>query len=830
MENLTNFELQLAFEYVQFTGKNVFLTGKAGTGKTTFLHNLKKTSSKRMIVTAPTGVAAINAGGVTLHSFFQMPFSPYIPRDYLDASEVKSSESSGFIEGHWKLNREKINIIRSLDLLVIDEISMVRADILDQVDVILRRYKNRNKVFGGVQLLMIGDIHQLAPVIKDDEWNLLKRFYDTIFFFSSRALQKALVVNIELKHIFRQSDETFIRILNKIRHNNLDDESRKILSTRYIPGFRPDSAEGYITLTTHNAQAREINELELSKLKGDVSEFQAVIEGEFPEYSYPTDSALRFKAGAQVMFVKNDSSKEKRYFNGKIGKIARIDDEIIFVKCDDLGQEIEVEVEKWENMRYTVDEETKEINEEGIGSFTQYPLKLAWAITIHKSQGLTFEKAIIDSKAAFAYGQVYVALSRCKSLEGLVLSTPLTSGGIINNLRVDEFSRNVEQNQPQKEQLNDAKKEFQQQLISELFDFVSIIKKLYSGRKMIRESNLVGSSANIDKIDKIIDSCKLEIIEVAEKFDVQLLQLFTLSENPETNLQLQERIKKASNYFSEKLRSLVQDHVSDFQLITDNKSIKKLIKKYHDELRVLIHEKLSVLDLCKNGFTTKSYSETRAKASITEPSAKIAKEKEDINVPAKIRHQALYEKLQNWRNAKAGEQNIPHFMVIQIQTMVDMAEQLPVSIKSLGDIRGFGKKKIQKYGNEILEIIRTFAKENKLETGSYDELPEPKKVKTDTKKLSFDLFQQGRSIDEIARERNLALTTIEGHLAHFVGTGEIPIEKVVNDEKRETITQYLLNNDTQLLTPAKEALGDNYSYAELKFVMKHLQYLGELEH
>jgi hypothetical protein len=828
MEQQTNPELQLAFEYVQYTGKHIFLTGKAGTGKTTFLHNLKRLSPKRMIVTAPTGVAAINAGGVTLHSFFQMPFTPYIPRDYLSGIDAQNIDNQGIIEGHWKLNREKINIIRSLDLLVIDEISMVRADILDQVDAILRRYKNRNKVFGGVQLLMIGDIHQLSPVAKDDEWNLLKRFYETIFFFSSKALQKASIVSIELKHIFRQSDTTFINVLNKIRNNKLDDESRKILSQRYIPDFRPDESEGYITLTTHNSQAREINDLELKRLKGKESTFTANIDGQFPEYSYPTDPTLKLKPYAQVMFVKNDSSREKLYFNGKIGKITKIANDKIYVKCPGDYIEIEVEVQKWENMRYTIDEETKEIHEEEIGSFIQYPLKLAWAITIHKSQGLTFEKAIIDANAAFAHGQVYVALSRCKTLEGLVLSTPLSSSGIISNLKVNEFSQNVEENQPKEQQLLESKKEFQQQLIGELFDFVPIVQKLYSGKRIIKESELSGSAQVIEKIDKFIESYKTEIVQVAEKFDVQLLQLYTLSTDLETNAQLQERVIKASNYFIEKLKLIVDDNIAQYQLITDNKSIKSQLKKYRDELNTIVHEKLACLDLCTQGFKVKSYTETRAKAAIETTKGKTSQSKEEDIVPSAITHPELFQKIVLWRSKKAKELNVPHFMIMHQKTVHQIVEILPVSYARLNMVKGFGKNKIQKFGEEILEIVRAFAKEFKLETGIYEELPEPKKEKVDTKKLSFDLYQQGKNISEISQERGMAITTIEGHLAHYIGTGELSVKTLVSQEKIKLISQYFLNSDSLMLNPAKEALGEEYSYAELKFVMKHLQYKGEL--
>lgn len=379
METARNEQLDLALSFVQFTNKNIFLTGKAGTGKTTFLHNLKKSSQKRMAVVAPTGVAAINAGGVTIHSFFQLPFGPYIPGN-------KSQPFKRF-------NRDKINLIRSLDLLVIDEISMVRADTLDGIDEVLRRYRDHSKPFGGVQLLMIGDLHQLSPVTRDDDWNILKDFYSNLYFFSSRALQKTELINIELKHIYRQADSTFIGLLNDVRNNKITQQVLDQLNKRYLPDFNPGDDEGYITLTTHNKTAQEINEQKLEGITTPSHRFKAVVQGDFPEFSYPTIFELEIKPGAQVMFVKNDPSRERIFYNGKIGRIQKIVNEVIYVKCPGESNEIAVEPLEWENIRYELNPDTKEVEEKKAGSFTQYPLKLAWAITIHKSQGLTFEKS-----------------------------------------------------------------------------------------------------------------------------------------------------------------------------------------------------------------------------------------------------------------------------------------------------------------------------------------------------------------------------------------------------------------------------------------------------
>lgn len=436
----TNQDFELALDLLQNTGINLFLTGKAGTGKTTFLKRLKEISPKRMIVVAPTGVAAINAGGVTIHSFFQLSFGPYLSPTLKEEEEKKPDFKHQF-------RKEKINILRSMDLLVIDEVSMVRADVLDAISDILRRYRDGSKPFGGVQLLLIGDLQQLAPVAKEDEWNVLKDYYPSTFFFESKALAESSYFCIELTHVYRQNDTHFIQLLNNIRENRFDDATLAQLNQRYIPNFRPAHNSDYITLTTHNYQAQQINSRNLAELPDEPYTFTATIENDFPEYSYPTDEQLTLKRGAQVMFVKNDSSSEKRYYNGKIGKIVFINADKITV-ADETGQEIDVEKETWSNLKYTIDPETQEIVESVSGTFSQYPLKTAWAITIHKSQGLTFDHAIIDVSAAFSHGQAYVALSRCKTLEGVVLNSPITRNAMISDSRINAFISASEKHYP----------------------------------------------------------------------------------------------------------------------------------------------------------------------------------------------------------------------------------------------------------------------------------------------------------------------------------------------------------------------------------------------
>ena len=682
---VTNAELQLANDFIKYTGNNIFLTGKAGTGKTTFLHKLKENTPKRMIITAPTGVAAINAGGVTLHSFFQMPFGPFVP-----GSEAEQQSQRR------RFSADKINIIKSLDLLVIDEISMVRADLLDGVDAVLRRYRHQNQPFGGVQLLMIGDLHQLAPVVKDDDWNLLKQYYDSFYFFSSNALQQTQMVSIELKHIYRQSDASFINLLNRVRDNRLDENTLARLNARYKPAFQADvsnyNTSNYITLTTHNRSADNINDRHLQKLDTEPFVYQATVEGDYPEYNYPTAEKLMLKQGAQVMFVRNDSSAEKCYFNGKIGQITQINKQSITVKCADDEAEIRVEKEIWENIKYTLDAKSKEITEQVLGSFCQYPLRLAWAITIHKSQGLTFEHAIIDANAAFSHGQVYVALSRCKTFEGLVLSTPITQRSVKTDSTVAQFVQDASQNSPTQEQLDNAKIHYQQKLLLQCFNYQTLHFNLKKLSNLLRQNRKLIQFSGIEKLDNIERQTLDEIIIVGDKFTRQLQFLFSDNKVPEEDAALQDRVKKASHYFSEKLRSGLIAWLASFCVDADNKELKKLINQAVNLLTHALAIKIACLQSCQQGFLTGSYLKALALAEIDASSkTQVVKATADYNA-ADVAHPELLQTLKAWRTEQAMKEDVAHYRIIHQQVLVQVANTLANTPAALLKIKGLGEE------------------------------------------------------------------------------------------------------------------------------------------
>lgn len=551
----------IADDLATLTSRSFFLTGKAGTGKTTFLKQLRKSTAKQMAVVAPTGVAAINAGGVTIHSFFQLPFTPFVPTPEGRLNLTRKIKMSG----------RKRKVLQELELLVIDEISMVRADVLDEIDTVLRHFRFRhNEPFGGVQLICIGDLYQLAPVAVPEEWQVLEPYYKTPYFFDSQVIRQHPLLYVEFDKIFRQSDEKFIRILNAVRDDKLTESDLQLLQKQYFPTFDISKHPDYILLTTHNVKADRVNNQEMARLKSMEHTYTAEIKGEFPEKNFPNNAELTLKKGAKVMFIANDTDSPRKYFNGKIGTIAHIDDEHIYVHCEDEEEDIEVKQEEWKNIRYNVNPTTKQIEEKELGSFTQYPLRLAWAITIHKSQGLTFDRVAVDIEAAFASGQVYVALSRCRSLEGIALLSNLNRSTLsIDHDVVDYTSRKADPEQLN-QQLEIDKSQYNQVVVLSIFNFSFSFGQTKELRNLIgSESDLFNRKAHqyISQVESAMD----KLYTVSGKFQRQISSLYS-DNNAE---KLAERIAAASDYFTKEIENLIdiikssEVKSSDFETATE---------------------------------------------------------------------------------------------------------------------------------------------------------------------------------------------------------------------------------------------------------------------
>ena len=694
----SNPELQLAFDLLQRTGRHLFLTGKAGTGKTTFLRSLKERLPKQMVVTAPTGVAAINAGGVTLHSFFQLPFGPLAGRE---------SEPP-----HFRFSRDKLALIRGMDLLVIDEISMVRADLLDAVDGVLRRLRDRRKPFAGVQLLMIGDLQQLSPVVKDHEWDLLRDLYDTPYFFGSRALRETDYACIELTQVYRQQDGRFLDLLNAVRDNRLSTAALAELNRRHIPDFAPADADGIITLCTHNAQAQRLNDSKLAALPAPAVRFAAEVSGAFPELSFPVDPQIELKVGAQVMFVKNDPSPDKRFFNGRIGRVAGIDGATVRVRCPGDFADIAVEPMQWDNIKYAIDPATRRIAETVEGTFRQIPLKLAWAITIHKSQGLTFERAVIDADASFAHGQVYVALSRCKTLEGLVLRTPLRPDSIIADPAVADYVRQMSARHPDPARLELDRLTYQRELLVNLFSFHRLryqLNALLELADLNRGSVLPGL---VELFGRLHDAAQAGLVDVGEKFILQIDRLLTDRPDAETNPALRERLQKAHAYFEDKLLRGILEPLSDADLELDNQTLRRQLLNAREKAETEARIKLAGLRACAAGFAVQAFLAARAAAALDVPPA-TPKSRRKGKVPAAAidtsaapANPVLFEALRAWRTEQAAALKVPAYHLFSQKTLYALAAAAPKTPAQLADIHGIGPKKLARYGEALLDLIR----------------------------------------------------------------------------------------------------------------------------
>ncbi len=727
-----NQELEMARNYALYTHRNIFLTGKAGTGKTTFLRRLQEESPKRMVVVAPTGVAAINAGGMTIHSFFQLAPGLFLPGKMVAGRDPKS---------HYSLSKQKQNILRSLSMLVIDEISMVRADLLDAIDDVLRRFKDRNKPFGGVQLLLIGDLQQLAPVATESEWPLLSEFYATPYFFSSRALQQTNFVCIELKHIYRQQDERFVTLLNAVRDNQITSQIMQSLNARYIPHFMPPANEDWITLTTHNHQAAQLNARRLNELTSPPTTFTAKVSGDFPESSYPTDAQLTLKVGAQVMFCKNDPTPAKAYYNGLIGRVEAIDNEKVSVNCG--SRRIDVGPLAWTNTRYATDAATATIHEEVIGTFTQIPLRTAWAITIHKSQGLTFDHAIINAGRAFSHGQVYVALSRCRTLEGLVLATPITSDVITTDPDVVQFNKFATERMPTAETFIRDRRSFVEDILCDIFDFHAISMRLRHFVRLTSEHLSAYFPAYARNAAATATQVDTELFSVGLKFQQQIHQLIPATDSFSSNTVLRERIRKAMTYYASTTARILGDFFEQELPVIDNTRVREQISNEYQILRTAYDEKMSIYIACINGFSLNAYWDAKARSSMTEEAPKkcAPRKRKAATSPAStattfpyefgdaalphsstkprkssrtpkvtidyehITNATLYRRILDWRNDVAKKRRLPASYIMSIRTVIGITNVQPRTLEDLLAIPGVGTKTASDFGPDILELV-----------------------------------------------------------------------------------------------------------------------------
>lgn len=582
----------LAARFVNYTSKHIFLTGKAGTGKTTFLRNLIDLTHKRAVIAAPTGIAAINAAGVTIHSLFQLPFGTYLPKQPAADGDHYNQQynTPKSIARNLNMTATKRKVLVDMELLIIDEVSMLRADLLDAIDMVLRYVRRNNASFGGVQMLFIGDLHQLPPVVKSNEWNLLGQYYKSAYFFDALALQQDPPVYIELEKIYRQADNTFIGLLNNLRNNQVTPEDVALLEQYYQADFKPSLEDKYITLTTHNSKADTLNKQSLEELKAPSFLYRAKVEDEFSEYAYPAESVLELKLGAQVMFIKNDPTGEQRFFNGKIATVTELKSDLIEVQTEGNLEKITIEKYKWENFRYTTDKVSGEIKEELIGTFTQYPLKLAWAITVHKSQGLTFDKAIIDIGSAFAPGQIYVALSRLRALDGLVLTSQISGSGIRQDQNVSLFSRNKQAIEELEARIQNESEVFLRSYLLQCFDLTALDNYVYEHvHSYTKDLNKSAKQKHVKWAGQLLKDLT-ELKGHASKFLHQIQRLYQVKTEEGLNTLL-ERTTAAERYFNPLLNGFSKNIFERMELVKQDKQVTAYLTELL-EMEALFYEQV----------------------------------------------------------------------------------------------------------------------------------------------------------------------------------------------------------------------------------------------
>ncbi|WP_426330016.1 HRDC domain-containing protein [Pedobacter sp. R-06] len=679
---------QLLLDFLATTNQPVFLTGKAGTGKTTLLRKIRDTTKKNFAIVAPTAVAAINAGGVTLHSFFQIPFGPLVP--VVDENA----------ETNFKYSDEKTRLLRCLDLLIIDEISMVRVDLIDFIDRTLKRVKGSNRPFGGVQVLMIGDLYQLSPIFHD-AWHILGSYYSSPYFFDSLIFRSTPMLTFTLDKVYRQSDPIFLDILNGMRENSLDAGLLAKLNERYDPSLDQEWKDDYITLTTHNQLVNEINQGCLEKLPGEIFEFNAEVSGDFPKDAYPTDEKLQLKLGAQVIFIKNDSSGKKQFYNGKAAKITAISQDSIKVTFTNGGREIEVEKEIWQNVKYSLSDEENKIDETSTGSFSQYPFKLAWAITVHKSQGLTFDQAIVDVSTAFTHGQAYVALSRCRSLEGLILKSPVVAENIITDAKVISFTKTAHQDKPTAELLARYTQQYAWGLIHELLDFSLVAKDWEKlGRSKLIDKDEKNAFLSIyEQGNQIIQH---EIFKVARNFIAKEFSKISTDENPANESAFMERLQKASDYFVPKLEQLMtlMARIVGINFYNDTHSDKLLtvLNDCKDALQI----KLALFKISWNPFSIKGYIDTLHAAGNKQPEKKPVK---SSIKPKEISNPQVYKNLVEWRKTIALQRGTQDYAVLSDLALLSIAEKMPRTTDQLAALKSVGIGNAKELGQQITRIV-----------------------------------------------------------------------------------------------------------------------------